>query len=287
MENLIVRNEIKYWEEKSSILKDFFQLDTTKGLIEFVDILSYQIEKQQIKDFICGLTLIPLIVNSKDDGKRNEYEIKCEKLIKPVCDIGSIFLKNEYQDYIINQQITGNAIIEVDGITEPISTKAIRLHEKRIKKFAWTNEDVEMIQKDFFRYIRELYKEPLKSEIKDPTLTTIYGTDEKTLRAAHKIFQDAGFIKKDIDSWLYWFGGKPCDKHKQLEWVFKKGKRGEISALLYFLDKLCPDFGTFENENRKIKEANAIFGIKINGQSRKTTRNDIADPIDKAFAAVK
>jgi hypothetical protein len=124
-------------------------------------------------------------------------------------------------------------------------------------------------------------------EITSPPLTTIYGTDEKTLRAAHKIFQDAGFIKKDIDSWLYWFGGKPCDKHKQLEWNFKKGERGEISSLLYFLDKLCPDFGTFEKKNRKIKEANAIFGIKINGQSKKTTLNDVKTTINKAFEAVK
>jgi len=113
----------------------------------------------------------------------------------------------------------------------------------------------------------------------EPTLLTIYGKDEAKLINAHDLFVTETLIKSDIDSWLYWFGGIPCNNHRKIEWIYKKNItkkwRGEKRALSYFVEKL--------SRNSKIDFPNArkIFDIQIKQNDKyQSTFSDI----DKVFA---
>jgi len=109
--------------------------------------------------------------------------------------------------------------------------------------------------------------------------TTIYEDNLDNLKSAHDNFVNVTLIKSDIDSWLYWFGGIPCNNHRKIEWIYKKNItkkwRGEKRALSYFVEKL--------SRNSKIDFPNTrkIFDIQITQHDKyKSTFSTI----DKVFA---
>lgn len=87
------------------------------------------------------------------------------------------------------------------------------------------------------------------------------------------------YIKCDLNSWMYWFGGVPADKPKQIEFL------KTIPELLYFMEILCPD--DFKVGNRKIKELNQIFKPieekKIDSIHSSTTVYSKKSEIEKLF----
>lgn len=124
----------------------------------------------------------------------------------------------------------------------------------------------------------ELNKKNSKIE---PTLLTIYGTDEKKLEEVHNKFVKSKLIKSNIDSWLYWFGGIQNSHPIQIDWSLKK------SHLLYFLDKLCPEL---EQHPTRIKIINTIFspidGKLVDSNDKKTTTiTKNTHIIDQAFSS--
>ncbi|MDO9152305.1 MAG: hypothetical protein Q7U47_01090 [Paludibacter sp.] len=82
-------------------------------------------------------------------------------------------------------------------------------------------------------------------------------------------------IDGDFNSWNYYFTGSECSNRKQITWKWKK------SELLYFLSKYCVDFGTYEEKNRKISEANQIFGNVLKNNHEKTKSTAKTREIDK------
>ena len=78
-------------------------------------------------------------------------------------------------------------------------------------------------------------------------------------------------IEGNFNSWNYYFNGADCKNPEPITWNWKK------SELLYFLSKYCVDFGTYEEKNRKISDANKIFGNilkttdEIAGKTKNTT----------------
>jgi len=87
----------------------------------------------------------------------------------------------------------------------------------------------------------------------------------------------ANFIKPDLNSWLFWFGGIQTNTPKQMEWL------KSIPELLYFISKLCPD--DFKPGKRKIKEINIIFktinGNKVDSSHAQVKPRDKKNAIDK------
>jgi len=117
------------------------------------------------------------------------------------------------------------------------------------------------------------------------TLLTVC-KDKNELSKAYYAFTEAKLLISDINSWLYWFNGTPCDKPTRIKWVFDKKK----SSLIYFLNKLCPNFSP-DGQQRKNKEANLIFeeieGRKIDSNDRVSKNNKSCNPIDSVFVSLK
>jgi hypothetical protein len=128
----------------------------------------------------------------------------------------------------------------------------------------WKNESIE----DAINELEKLVIEAKTSSYKNlfqSYLERLQGKKTGILQAGnfdHKKIFDAlklnGIIDGDFNSWNYFFIGAECSNHKQITWKWKK------SVLLYFLSKYCVDFGTAEQKNRKIKEANIIFSNILN-----------------------
>jgi|GEM_PF-2986041 len=108
---------------------------------------------------------------------------------------------------------------------------------------------------------------------------TIYEDNPDNLKSAHYKFVNAMLINSDIDSWLYWFGGIPCNKHNKIEWIYKKDIKknclGDKRGLSYFVEKLSQSHEIDFPNTRK------IFDLQITQHDKyKSTFSDI----DKAFA---
>ncbi len=132
----------------------------------------------------------------------------------------------------------------------------------------WKNESIE----DSINRLEALVIEAKTSSYKNlfqSYLERLQGKKSGILQAGNfdhkKIFDDLklkGIIEGDFNSWNYYFTGAECSNHKPITWKWKN------SELLYFLSKYCIDFGTAELRNRKIKEANIIFGNVLNNNDK-------------------
>jgi hypothetical protein len=279
IQNEVVKNEITKWKSISSVYEPFFQLEPTQYYLFLLDLLAFKLSEEDIHNYIHGLVLLPIILNHKDEQKRIEYEQRQQKLMQPVFLVMKQYLETEYRNYLINEGSTGQITVNTNGIIQPVTHKALNIYIKRNNLYPLSLEDISMIENDCVRYFQERFNTIDNAK---PTLLTIYGTDEVKLRAAHKAFIDAKLFRGNVDSWLYWFGGIPCNKHDNINWTYK-GK----PALLYFIENLCPDFGTLEAKNRKIKEVSDIFGIKLVSENKRTTLKEVQKVIDNAFLLVK
>jgi hypothetical protein len=137
----------------------------------------------------------------------------------------------------------------------------------------WKNESID----DAISRLEALVIEAKTSSYKNlfqSYLERLQGKKTGILQAGNfdhkKIFDDLNLkeiIEGDFNSWNYYFTGAECSNHKPITWKWKK------SELLYFLSKYCIDFGTAEQKNRKIFEANQIFVnvLKNNDEIAKST----------------
>jgi hypothetical protein len=88
-----------------------------------------------------------------------------------------------------------------------------------------------------------------------PTLETIYGTDEKTLREKHTEFTKARLLQCSVEIWLYRFGGIPClNTDEKIKWTYKNGQK---TALSFFVEKITTEQPDIYAKARK------VFDIQI------------------------
>jgi hypothetical protein len=107
-----------------------------------------------------------------------------------------------------------------------------------------------------FTALCEMSKAIKQEDRLKPTLLTIYGKNETKLTNFHYAVVEAKLIASDLESWLYWFVGKPCGNPQQIKWLTKR------TELRYFINKICPDL---ESKETKFPLINEVFAL-INGR---------------------
>ena len=87
-----------------------------------------------------------------------------------------------------------------------------------------------------------------------PALQTIW-TDLEELKVAYATFK-ISLVECHINTWLYWFAGKPCDIKYEIpiKWIHKNGKKTSLS---YFIEKIS------KSQNTDFAKARKIFSPKI------------------------
>jgi len=160
IKNNTLKTAIEFWANKNTTYKYILEYFATSFII--IDILTEitHISKLEINNYIFGILMSQLYfdnVNINDDYAENQKEI--ENLILPVLNKIIAHLKsNEYRTFIINQQITGTKTIEIDGVKDVVSTKAILNHISRTGNFPLTPKDIEDIEQDYSNYFRQQNK---------------------------------------------------------------------------------------------------------------------------------
>lgn len=162
----ITNREIQIWKTKNSYYDDFFGNKKIQDLIKLCEIATqnhHDMEKK-IVDFIAGLALLP-IQNQKKDTQHGE---KINQLMKPAFDI---ILKqvssDEYQKMLIDDEVSDDEVILLNGLRIPISKKAIELHIRRTNSSPITKKDIANIQSDFVEYKKKQYSYPKQQLLKN------------------------------------------------------------------------------------------------------------------------
>lgn len=155
--NKIIKTEVEYWSAKGEVFKDMIDFWTPMFVI--ADIVSSKtvISRLEIKNFVYGFVMSPLCLmeNNKLNENTNKI-IEFENCILPVLNkIISYYKSVEYRTYIIEQAITGTKTIEIDGVKDIISVKAILNHINRIASFPFSSKEIEDIEQDYMNYFRE------------------------------------------------------------------------------------------------------------------------------------
>jgi len=169
LKNNTIKTEVEFWSNQNTTYK--YIIEYFAPLFLMVDNLSEikSISKLELKKFVFGILMSPLYfknVDKSDDYDEKRKEI--DDLISLVTNKLIEYLKsNEYRSYIIEQQITGTKTIEIDGIKDIVSTKAILNHINRTGKFPLTPKDVEDIEQDYSNYYRKLNKTKIVNAIDD------------------------------------------------------------------------------------------------------------------------
>lgn len=256
IKNKILQDTIRMWICVDPRYKNTFSV--FKPLIEVGDIISglYDFTPEELSCYIHGIILweffLHFEVKDKDKEFAKKYSDKLEELINPVLDKIIEHVKSDsYQNYIIEQQITNKAVINIDGVIEPIDTCGIKLHARRKAKFMVTIKDVEFVQKDLIQYLRNLYRDPHKTSKYQTDLdvdcSTINGKYNSDLIFKH--FNR--YLNTTIDvfnSWLLFGAGNV----EQIKWKYAGGNKAQLRA---FLNEIC-------NVKMPPKEINVTFQLK-------------------------
>ena len=150
-------------------------------------------------------------------------------------------INHDYSLYDLKNQLETEFIewsFEVQKLTKKFKTKTIDNSIDILESLIISE------QKPSKKELFELYKAKVHAlrviqNENNHTLTTIYGTDIGKLTKAHNAFETSQFIKDDIDSWLYWFGGVPCNNPQNIKWILlNRQVKPHKTALREFLSKL-------------------------------------------------
>lgn len=250
--------------------------------------VSDEIEKLEARQRTGRLT------NKKDDSYDNDRALESSKVIREAIDLYrqiKTAMKLERSSEKLRDLIHGKCLLSLsksDLMEELEKGRIPEFHEKTINdliacakktereidsdiELMKNYKDLEVLDEDDDENDKENTSEDLK-----PTLKTKFDDIDK-LKDFHSRLKQ--YIKCDLDSWMYWFGGFPTDKPKQIEFL------KSIPELLYFMEILCPD--DFKVGNRKIKELNHIFkpvkGKKIDSVHSSTKVYDKKSAIEKLF----
>lgn len=163
----IIERELSYWIAKNHNYKQFFdKLKVEKCILAIrFDLNNNPLKEKIITDFIKGAAIIRHALIKKTE----EYDAEIDRLMRPLFELMEQRRATpDYQDQIINAQITGESIIQSNNVITPITAKAIKLHIGRLKASPWTPKDIEAIEKDFKEYTEGKYTTPPKTKPPKP-----------------------------------------------------------------------------------------------------------------------
>ncbi len=182
----IIENELTYWTKNMPELKKYFESNVIKSCIQLClgVVMTHPNKKVLVSDFIAGLALLPVASSSKN--KQQSHEVN--ELIKPVFDLldkkGYEF---DFQKLQFETNITGDSIIQENGVTTPITPKALLQHARRINAKVLTANDVDAIEQSFISFRK---KQASGAEQKE-TAKTIKSFPQYFVLAYSKTLPDA------------------------------------------------------------------------------------------------
>lgn len=274
IQNTALKNQIDKWLSINPIYNKIFENYTS--LIQIADCNSvyYQFTEKVLTEFIDGLIYsgLYLYYEKKDSEKARWYKEEGNNILKPVFDTILKHAKSEdYQDFIINKQITGKDILEINNVKVPIDLEAIKLHSKRKSKLLLTREHVEEIEKDFVNYKKELYSEP-KSDNFNQKIKLSTKLDQPRMKAIHQYLYEENYIENDEPSWLFWFDLQPWLSKKKNPSRIKWNKASYVLTNVVYI--LCGNMGVKTDTAMK----NAFVLPKGRDFQNKTVFNKAKEP---------
>lgn len=152
IKNNILQKRIDYWLNKMPVSKRALEHE---GIYDFLLAMDEttnvrDISNKILNDFVDGLVFLPYFIK-KNDSESTDF---IESLVRPGLDFIESYIKNEYQDFLINLEVSGEDILRIQNIEIPISQKQI----KRTKKLPLTTEDIAKITTDFVEYKKKMYQ---------------------------------------------------------------------------------------------------------------------------------
>jgi len=173
MKNQVFKDRIKYWEIKNPVFNKVFDTqEEIYKLIEFVDQLieiytnvsaAEVLNEIDLSNFIDGLTLLPLIKIGDTDSPA---AAKSKKLTDPVLKhLRKIYSSDSWRSYIINMEVSGDEVLEINGLKVPISVEQVKLHIERLNKYPMQRGHIAEIQADLVDYKKKQYATRRPSKI--------------------------------------------------------------------------------------------------------------------------
>lgn len=160
----VIDMEIAFWASMNPFYARYFKHDLVKNLIMLCEALPEitEVSNKMISDFIAGLALIPIYLKNKDE--RQEQQV--DELTKPMLDLIIAHVTSDnFLKQLIEMEVSGESVLNIDGVTTPISIKEILIHIRRSKSFPLTSKQIASIERDWIKYKREQYQfNPLSSK---------------------------------------------------------------------------------------------------------------------------
>lgn len=156
IKNNILQKRMDYWLNKMPVSRRALEHEGIYGFLLAMDETANvrNISNKVLNDFVDGLVFLPYTIK-KNDSESTDF---IETLVRPGLNFIESYIKNEYQDFLINQEVSGEDILRIQNIEIPISQKQIKQHIKRTKKIPVTTEDIARITADFVEYKKRLYQ---------------------------------------------------------------------------------------------------------------------------------
>jgi hypothetical protein len=152
----IIKSKISFWIKKNPKYREYFSISKVQALIHTCEIIAqkYSIDDRYISDFIDGLALSRNYLITKNEEQGEEVD----RLMKPLRDlIIEHVTSEEYRKFLIDREISGEAIVQINDVKVPISQKEILLHIGRSKSKPLTPNDIAVIERDWHAYKQKQY----------------------------------------------------------------------------------------------------------------------------------
>jgi len=198
----VIEREIEFWANKNQFYNNYFRKGTIRGLIHLCEIITqrHPLDDKLISDFIAGLALFPICMNTKNEEQGKEFDM----LTNPVIEIISKHVTSEeYRKLIIDKGISGEAIFKCNGVESPISQKELLLHIERTNATPLVPKDISAIERDWIEYKRMQYT------VRDNQPPQQKETNPETL-------PETKTIKQKVEKVFAFMQGEDPRKHKQI-----------------------------------------------------------------------
>jgi len=216
----IILNEIKAWSDINPLFKSYFIKEPIRTLIEICAIvtLDHPLREELIINFVTGLTALPMFEKTKDE----RYAFEFEKLTKPVFDqLKEKITSDDYRNTLIDTEISGEGMLQINDVSIPISAKEILLHIRRINATPIIGQDIAEIERDWLKYKRNQYSNPINENTSNLSGEAENEEDNRPHFCEEEINTIFNLLKNHFS----------IKHHKMLLEILKSGKDSSVKLL--------------------------------------------------------
>lgn len=105
IKNNILQKRMDYWLNKMPVSRRALEHEGIYGFLLAMDETANvrNISNKVLNDFVDGLVFLPYTIK-KNDSESTDF---IETLVRPGLNFIESYIKNEYQDFLINQEVSG------------------------------------------------------------------------------------------------------------------------------------------------------------------------------------